>query len=63
MTPGGPAQNVERDAFARDVFATIPNLKEIRITTSEPLRMGGQQGHQILANARDASSGAALTVV
>ena len=63
IAPGGPAQNVERDAFARDVFATIPNLKEIRITSSEPLRMGGQQGHQILANARDASSGEALTVV
>ena len=63
IAPGGPAQNAERDAFARDVFATIPNLKEIRITTSEPLRMGGQQGHQILANARDASSGEALTVV
>ena len=25
--------------------------------------MGGQQGHQIIANARDASSGEALTVV
>lgn len=62
IAPGGPAQNTERDAFARDVFATIPNLKEIRITTSEPLRMGGQQGHQILATARDASSGEALTV-
>jgi hypothetical protein len=63
IAPGGPGQGTERDAFARDVFATIPNLKEIRVTTSESLRMGGQQGHQILANARDATSGAALTVV
>ena len=63
IAPGGPAQNVERDGFARDVFATIPNLKDIRITTSETLRMGGQQGHQIIANARDATSGTALTVV
>jgi hypothetical protein len=63
VAPGGPAQNAERDAFARDAFATIPNLKEIRITTSETLRMGGQQGHQIIANARDATSGTALTVV
>jgi hypothetical protein len=63
VAPGGPAQNTERDAFARDVFATIPNLKEIRVTTSEALRMGGQQGHQIIANARDATSGTALTVV
>ena len=40
--------------FARDVFATVPNIKGVRITTSEPLRMGGQQGHQIFASAKDA---------
>jgi hypothetical protein len=63
IAPGGPAQNSERDNFARELFATVPNLKEIRIVSSEPLRMGGQQGHQILANARDAAGGATLTVV
>jgi hypothetical protein len=63
VAPGGPAQTVDRDAFARDVFATIPNLKDIRVTTSEPLRLGGQQGHQILANARDAAGTSVLTVV
>jgi hypothetical protein len=62
IAPGGPAQNSERDNFARELFATVPNLKEIRIVSSEPLRMGGQQGHQILANAKDAASGATLTV-
>jgi hypothetical protein len=60
--PGGPAQSGDREAFARDVFATTPNLKEVRITTSEPLRMSGQHGHQIIADAKD-PSGAALTVV
>jgi hypothetical protein len=62
VAPGGPAQATERDAFARDVFATVPNLKEIRINTSEPLRFGGQQGHQILATGKDAG-GNAVTVV
>ena len=62
IAPGGPAQTAERDTFAREVFGTIPNLKEARITTSEALRMGGQQGHQIIANAKDATSGNALTV-
>jgi hypothetical protein len=62
VAPGGPAQTADRDAFARDVFATIPNLKDIRVTTSEPLRIGGQQGHQILANARDAAGTSVLTV-
>ena len=63
VAPGGPAQSGERDTFARDVFATIPNLKDIRVTTSEPLRLSGQQGHQILATARDAAGTSALTVV
>src|SRR5262249_14259000 len=63
ISPGGPTQTADRDAFARDVFATVPNLKDIRITTSEPLRMGGQQGHQILAEARDPTGTAALTIV
>jgi hypothetical protein len=63
IAPGGPAQSSERDAFARDLFATVPNLKDVRIENSEPLRIGGQQGHQILANGRDAAGGTALTVV
>src|SRR6266566_1468655 len=63
ISPGGPAQPGDRDAFARDVFATVPNLRDTRITTSEPLRIGGQQGHQILANARDPSGADALTIV
>ncbi len=63
VAPGAPAQSAERDTFARDVFATIPNLKDVRFNTSEPLRIGGQQGHQIIANARDAAGVSALTVV
>src|SRR5215831_7603901 len=38
ISPGAPMQTADRDAFARDVFATVPNLRDIRITTSEPLR-------------------------
>ena len=63
ISPGGPVQTGDRDAFARDVFATIPNIRDVRITTSEPLRMGGQQGHQILADAKDPTGAAGLTVV
>ena|SRR5436190_14472190 len=61
--PGGPAQTAERDTFARDVFATVPNLRDVRITTSEPLRIGGQAGHQILADAKDPAGTTPLAVV
>ena len=63
IAAGGPAQSADRDTFAREVFATLPNIREIRVTTSEPLRMAGQQGHQIIANAKDASGTSPLTVV
>jgi hypothetical protein len=63
IAPGGPAQSSERDTFARDLFATIPNLRDIRVVSSEPLRIGGQQGHQILAEGHDAAGASALTVV
>jgi hypothetical protein len=63
VAPGGPAQTGDRDAFARDVFAAIPNIRDIRFTTSEPLRIVGQPGHQILAQAMDPGSAISLTVV
>ncbi|MFL6796468.1 MAG: hypothetical protein ACJ8F3_03550 [Xanthobacteraceae bacterium] len=62
VASGGPANASERDHFARDALATVPNLKEVRITTSEPLRIAGQQGHQIIADAKDASGGVPLTL-
>jgi hypothetical protein len=52
--PGVPAQPGDRDNFARNALATVPNLKDVRLIIAEPLRLGGHQGHQILATARDA---------
>lgn len=63
LAPGAPAPAGDRDHFAREVFAAVPNLKGIRITGSESLRIANQQGHQIMATAQDPVSGADLTVV
>jgi hypothetical protein len=63
IAPGGPTQNADRDTFANDVFTTIPNLKEVRRTSSEPLRVGGQPGHQIMARGKDVTTGAEVTIV
>jgi hypothetical protein len=63
LAPGGPSQASERDSFARDVFAAIPNLKDVRINSSEGLRLGRQQGHQIMARGRDGASGDEITIV
>jgi hypothetical protein len=63
IAPGGPAQATDRGDFARDVFSTIPNLKDVRIMSAEPLRMGQQQGYQIMAVGKDNASGADVTIV
>jgi hypothetical protein len=63
LGPGGPAAASERDHFARDAFASVPNLAEVRIVSSEPLRIGGQQGHQIMARGKDARTGTDYTIV
>jgi hypothetical protein len=63
IAPGGPAQSSERDTFARDLFAASANFKEVRIESAEPLRIGGQAGHQILAKGRDLSGSSMITMV
>jgi len=63
IAPGGPSQAADREAFARDVFSTIPNLKDVRIMSAEPLRIGGQQGHQIMAQGKDNATGGEVTIV
>jgi hypothetical protein len=61
--PGGPSHTTERDGFARDVFASVPNVRDVRVISSEPLRIVGQPGHQIMAQARDPSGSMSLTIV
>jgi hypothetical protein len=60
---GGPSQASDRGRFAHEVFDAVPNLKNVRITSSEGLRIGGQQGHQIMATGRDGASGDEIKMV
>jgi hypothetical protein len=61
--PGGPTQAEDRENFARIAFGGIAEIKDVRITMSESLRLGGQQGHQMMAEAKDARTGADIMVV
>jgi len=60
---GGASQAADRERLAHEVFATVPNMKEVRINSSESLRIGGQQGHQIMARGRDGATGDEITIV
>lgn len=63
MGAGAPPHDAaERDRFARKVLADTPGVQEIRIRRSEPLRIGGAQGHEILADAKDTKAGTEVVV-
>jgi hypothetical protein len=63
VAPGGPASTADRDNFARNAFSGPPNVKDIRITSSEAMRIGGQPGHEVRATGKDAKSGAEIEMV
>jgi hypothetical protein len=60
--PGGPDMR-DRDQFARDAMRGFAAMKDMRIIGSEPMRIGGQAGHEVRAQAKDAQTGADIEVV
>jgi len=61
--PGGPKEPDDRANFARLSFNEITGVRNVHITMSEPLRIGGQPGYQTMAEAKDARSGNDVMVV
>ena len=60
---GGPTTDEERANFARFSFNSIPGIKDIHFTMSEPIRIDSQQGFETVAQAKDADIGVDLMVV
>jgi hypothetical protein len=60
---GGPQQPEGRDRFARDALSSLPPFKDVRVTNSEPMRIGGQPGHEIRAQGTDAQTGVEIEIV
>jgi hypothetical protein len=48
-----PPQPAERDNFARRALATFVNRPDLRVIASEQIRIGGQQGHELVAESED----------
>jgi hypothetical protein len=61
--PGGPTEGEDREKFARLAFGEIAGLRNVHLTMSEPLRIGGQAGYQTMAEAKDARTGVDVQVV
>jgi hypothetical protein len=63
LLAGAAGEANERDELARTIFRTIPNLRDVRITEMQSLRLAGGQGHELMATAKEATSGADVSVV
>lgn len=53
----------ERDGLARRLISDVPGVKEIRVRRSEPMRISGQQGHELLIDAKDTKSEVDVSIV
>ena len=60
---GAPPAPPARARVARRLVGSAPGRKEVRILRAEPMRIGGQTGHEILAEAKDARTGVEVTAV
>jgi hypothetical protein len=64
VAPGGPADPRDRDVFARNALASgLPPLKDVRVTSGEPMRIGGQQGYEMRAVGKDAATDTEIDIV
>ena len=58
-----PPQPAERERFAQRMMAAFLNRPNVRMVNSEPLRIGGTPGHQIVALTTDERTGDELAMV
>lgn len=63
VSAGGPDQSGDRATFAQRLLTATPGFIDMRLTGSEPMRIGGRPGHEVRAEARDPASGAAVQMI
>jgi hypothetical protein len=61
--PGGPEETLQRDNFARNLFAGYGGLKDVHILGTDLIRLAGQQTHQLMAEAKDAKTDTDIKLV
>lgn len=58
-----PPPASERDRFAQRALMSFVNRPDLRVVTSEVVRIGGQQGHEMVAESIDERTGDPLMIV
>jgi hypothetical protein len=61
--PGGPDEAADRDDFARVSFGQIAGIKDVELQDAGRLRIASGPGYQMLAKAKDSSTGNDVMVV
>ncbi len=60
---GGPDQTSDRVNFARNLFGSLNDFKDLHIVGTDMLRLDNMQTHEIQAEATDVKSGAPMKLV
>ncbi|WP_024576758.1 MULTISPECIES: hypothetical protein [unclassified Afipia] len=63
LTAAGPASPEDRGRFAQQTAATIPGIRNARITSNEPLRIEGTPGYETRIDAVAGKNDTPVTVV
>lgn len=63
IIPAVPDLGADRGSFARQALAGVPGVKDMHIERMEPMRIGGQQGHEMVLSAKQAKTDIELTVI
>ena len=60
---GGPSEATQRDTFARNLFGAVPGFTDLKVISTDIIRLSGSQTHQLLAEGKDAKTGDAVKFV
>lgn len=63
VSAGGPSQPGEREQFARLALGGLPPFKDVRMTSSEPMRVNGMPGYETRAQGKDPRDGTDIEIV
>jgi hypothetical protein len=63
IIPSVPEQPSNRASFARMAISSVPGVKDMHIQRMEPMRIAGQQGFEMILDAKDLRTDTDVTVV
>jgi hypothetical protein len=63
VVPIAPGPKDDRDRIARDLVSTLPGIKNVRITSAEPMRIAGLPGYEVRLDATSAKDDKNISLV